>query len=104
MNTFQIIGEIMALGTIINENTKHTVFMELVGHINKLEIRMYLNGWKAGADSDLVEDIYIEDLKGLQKARQQLLKMVLENDIDTSKLPYEIQTIEIKKYKLLEAI
>lgn len=104
MNKYQIIGEIMALGAIINDKTESDVFLDFQGHVDSLTIRVFLEGWKEGKDNDIYEELYIDkpdSFKKLNLIKQRLLKIALEGKIDTSKLPYEIKTIEIKKYRLL---
>lgn len=104
MNKYQLIGEIVALGAIINNNTRNHVFIDFQGHVESLSIRIFLDGWKQRRDADIEERLYADgpdSFKKLNSIKQRLLKMALEGNIDTSKLPYEIETIEIKTYKLL---
>lgn len=105
MNIYQLIGEIMALATIINSNTKSNVFTRFFGHVNIVVIEIFLHGWEKGKDNDIYEELYIDkpdSFKKLNLIKQQLLKIVLENKIDTSKLSYSVETEQIKKYRLLK--
>lgn len=36
----------------INEKTRHTVFFEYIGHVNWIQISVYVNGWKDTSDAD----------------------------------------------------
>jgi len=34
----------------INRTTEHTVFFDFYGHVNKIDIRVYCDGWRSGMD------------------------------------------------------
>lgn len=104
---FKLIGEITALASIINTSTEATVFINFSGHVQLFEIKIYSYGWDSNKDADVIQGVYIDyegSLKKLKKAKQRLVKMALEKKIDLTVLPFEIKTIEIKKYYLSEAV
>lgn len=50
----------------INNNTRHTCFMDISGHINHVYLNLYVNGWEEGKSS-LRMDCKCNDLKNLEE-------------------------------------
>lgn len=44
----ELIQKIMLKAYLVNKNTKHTVFLNFSGHVEWLEMQIYINGWEEG--------------------------------------------------------
>lgn len=100
----EIIGEISKVATLINMQGKHNAFVNDSGHVKRLEIKLYLGGWKSGCDPNIYEDISYDEfyglkksLKKLKKVRDVLNKIYKNGRINMENCNYEI--VEVKHYK-----
>ncbi len=59
----------------INEETKHTVFLDFSGHVNKLEIRIYEKGWKDEEDATLKKEAYIDESDSKEQLKEILKEL-----------------------------
>lgn len=59
----------------INEETKHTVFLDFSGHVNKLEIRIYEKGWKVEEDATLKKEAYIDESDSKEQLKEILKEL-----------------------------
>lgn len=99
----QLIGEITSLAVLITEKTEIDIFVDYAAHVGELGIRVYPEGW---SDDEVFinYDNYINrdsSYAELVKVKRQLIKIAIKGHVDLSKFPYEIETIEIKNYKLI---
>lgn len=53
-------AQLMELALRVNRETKHHVFVNYFGHVEKLEIDIYLDGWKTGRNADWRKDIWFK--------------------------------------------
>lgn len=100
----EVIGDINKIACLINLQGKHHVFVGNQGHVQNIEIRLYLGGWKSGFSASLSEDIYYSEYWGLEKSlnkfkkvRDTLYKIYKNGKINMDNCNYEIE--EIKHYK-----
>ncbi len=106
----QLIGEITSLAALITINTKTDVFSDYSGHVNKLQISIHNKGWHSNSEADVYQEIDCDIHKynkekniytNLNKVKAELIKIARKGEVNFSKLPYEIETIEVKRYTLL---
>lgn len=81
----EVIADIEKVACLINMQGKHNVFIYNQGHVNEIQIRAHLNGWKNNRDPFLSEDIsydinykyfeYEKSLKVLKRVRDTLKKL-----------------------------
>ena len=73
-----LINEIMTKAIEISKNTKSTIFVDYAGHVNWLEVRIFVNGWEENKDYDiniraeLGKEDAIEDLKHILEELKKL--------------------------------
>lgn len=96
----ELIGEIMKVSVLINLQGKHNCFVSDRGHVQKLEIKLHIGGWKSNTDANLSDEISYdreEAIKQLKKVRDTLYKIYKNGKINMENCNYEIE--EIKHYK-----
>ena len=54
----QLVLDIMRLGVEITKNTKTDVFVEYIGHVDQLSVRIYEDGWE-NSKEHYSKDIYL---------------------------------------------
>ena len=54
----QLVLDIMQLGVEISKNTKTDVFVEYIGHVDQLSVRIYEDGWE-NSKEHYSKDIYL---------------------------------------------
>lgn len=69
----KLLQKIISKAYEINENTKHTVFVYFYGHVDQIEIYIYLNGWIADEDEDIYLKTYL-DKKNANIELQEILE------------------------------
>lgn len=99
----QLIGEITSLAVLITEKTEADIFVDYAAHVKALSIKVYPKGWSddevfINYNNYLNKDYSYAELV---KVKRQLIKIVIKGHVDLTKFPYEIETIEIKNYKLI---
>lgn len=109
---YKLIGEIVALAVIVNEKTPATVFIDFMGHVEWIEIKIHQSGWEQCKDYDISEKVYVKKnddenntkkrIKQLNKIKAVLSGICIKGNVDLSVLPYETETIKIKKYSLTD--
>jgi hypothetical protein len=93
----KLTSEIMTLAYMVNETTEYCTFLRFSGHVNNVEITI------AKSRKDYLDKIVTSDFKPngnierLQSAKETLLKILKEKNIDVSGFDYEIE--EIRHYK-----
>lgn len=99
METTMLIGEIMVLAHLVNENTDYCVFVDYAGHVGKLSLRlcesksnytvelaigeMYTNEEFVGA-VDWQEEVFRE----MKLMKLRLRKILRDKKVDYSQLEY----------------
>ena len=74
----ELIKEIMIKACEVNKDTKHTVFITFMGHVEWFNVQIYLNGWKENEEPDINKEIYLDkkyaisDLKFILKELEEL--------------------------------
>ena len=58
----------------ITKNTKHDVFVNFSGHVNWLDVTIYINGWKEIEDPDIKKRAILDS----KKAIKQLTEIIKE--------------------------
>lgn len=74
----ELLQKIIVKAYEVNKNTNHTVFVRFSGHVNWLEVKIFLNGWKEDADEDISYTISLRRdniVEQLQKALEKLEEM-----------------------------
>lgn len=59
----------------INEETKHTVFLDFSGHVDKLQIRIYEKGWKDEEDATLNKEAYLDESTSKEQLKEILKEL-----------------------------
>ena len=54
----KLVLDIMQLGVEISQNTTTDVFVEYIGHVDQLSVRIYKGGWEKGKEH-YSKDIYL---------------------------------------------
>ncbi|GKX29043.1 hypothetical protein SH1V18_15230 [Vallitalea longa] len=57
MNQMVLINEIMRLTLLVNNVSEHTIFIEYAGHVNTLDCRVHVNGWRK--DNKWTKDFHV---------------------------------------------
>jgi hypothetical protein len=100
----QIFGELSALAALItnNKNCKTQIFIEYAGHINEIDIRVFLDGWGINKNPTFTFRGYLTNdsftVQKLRECKHQLIKIARGAKINFDSFPYEIE--EVKHYKL----
>ena len=104
-------GEIIALSCLIGNADNPIEVMNSYakyGCVNKLDINIYLNGWKPNYDPDIFESVDIEErqwntkeeiIGNLQKVKHFLIKLARGCKINFAYLPYEVE--KVKHYNIV---
>lgn len=80
----KLLQKIMLKAYEVNKNTKHTVCVYFYGHVNQIEIYIYLNGWIADKDEDIKRDVYLDertDNKELQEILEKLEGLEMKENV-----------------------
>lgn len=88
-----ILEKIMLKAYKINKETKHKIFINFSGHVNSLNVRIYINGWGANKEPNIDEDIYLDEnnvIKKLEEILREFEKLEKDNYIFTTE---ELKTI-----------
>ena len=62
-----ILEKIMLKAYKINKETKHTIFIRYSGHIDGLNVEIYINGWKERKKPDIDKYIYLDNREDIYK-------------------------------------
>ena len=57
----ELLQKIILKAYEVNKNTKHTIFVCFYGHVNQIEIYIYLNGWKPNKKIDINLGTYLDE-------------------------------------------
>jgi hypothetical protein len=93
----KLTSEIMTLAYMVNEVTDYCTFVRFSGHVNHVEITI------AKSRKDYLNQIATSEFKPngkverLQSAKETLLNILKDKNIDVSEFDYEIE--EIRHYK-----
>lgn len=68
-----MLGKIMELAHKVNTKKRATVFVEYLGHVNLLNVRVFVNGWNEDAEPNIRREAYMDD------AELQDIYLMLEN-------------------------
>lgn len=74
----EIILEIMKIALEKNKRTKNCIFIDFSGHVNKLSIQVYKNGWKEMADADYQKDIFMDIYDNALERLKEILNYLKE--------------------------
>lgn len=119
----ELIQEVLKKCYILNKNTKHSVFVNFYGHVDLLEIEIYLNGWETNKNIDIKLEVYLdkENQKQIIEGLKSILKKLealehedtnllekeknVENKINNKDLEDEdIEIKEIEKTKMIQYV
>ena len=101
-----LVGEIMTLASMVNQFTKFCAFVRFSGHVDQISVDIASSkeeftetkvSGSAYTGSDEDDDRY--SIETLNKLKYRLKKILRENEIDYSKLNYEVE--EVRHYKLV---
>lgn len=59
----------------VNQKTRHTVFLDFMGHVNHFELRVYLNGWREDEEPDIKYDTYLDEKMAMENLEKMLKKL-----------------------------
>lgn len=99
-----LIGEVTALAFLVNQNTKHAVFVDYSGHVDDLELRICTSKEKYNEritqDALYVSGDQARDVeRKLKLLKLQLRKILRDNKVNYNELSYTIR--EERDYHLL---
>lgn len=105
-----VIGEISKVANLINIEGKHHVFVEDLGHVQQLSVKIHKGGWKENAIPTLSQSIYycsysnytkeeenefqIGILKELKIIRDTLYKFFKNDQVSMKNRGYDIEKIK----------
>lgn len=69
----ELLQKIMLKAYEVNENTKHDIFLRFAGHVNQIELNIFLNGWR-----DDYPDIKFETYLYNENSAMEILKSMLK--------------------------
>ena len=73
----ELLQKIMLKAYEINKNTKHTIFVNFVGHVEWLEVQVHLNGWEENKGKDIELTAHL-DKENANVELQKILKKLEE--------------------------
>lgn len=94
-----LLGEVQMLGYLVNEHTKHAVFIDFSGHVKSLRIRIASS--KENFIEDLtVDEFYVEPERwGDPTQKLKLLKLRLRKILRDNKIPYNELNYSIREVR-----
>lgn len=60
------IEKIICLGVEISFLKIHDVFVDYSGHVNLIDVRIYLGGWRNNENADLIYRAYLDSESGIK--------------------------------------
>lgn len=71
----ELIQKIMLKAHEVNKNTEHAVFAEFMGHVNWVQVRVYLNGWKENSNPDIKIETCLDEKFAIENLQYMLNKL-----------------------------
>lgn len=79
------INDLMMLAAeMMQTDDKHKFFIEYYGHVQKIEIRYYENGWSAWTDNKpIIKSVYTDNKDSLEQIEELYFwfKLLLNNEL-----------------------
>ena len=60
----------------IQSSGKASVFISFSGHVNHIEVRIYLPAWKANADADFITTAYLDNQDDFDKFEEEMNRFI----------------------------
>lgn len=107
LGSLKNIHKILSLLFEIQNQRKAHVFLDIQGHCNWFNIRIFLGGWSSKHEIDYQLDmVYFDDSKSIKQVEQEL-QNILDTSYNTEELKIirekELNEIERKQYEKLKA-
>lgn len=80
-----MLGQILKLACKVNAEKKATIFLNFSGHVDWLELKVFVNGWSMNADADIYETTYVSNNESLEKMLS-ILKNLDTNEPQVTKI------------------
>lgn len=95
----KVIAEISEVATLINLETEHEVFIDMRGHVKRIQFQFYEEGWTSNKEATYFDEMYFDEknIKRLRGVLDTLRKVYKNGRVKSKNFDYEIE--EIKHYK-----
>jgi len=60
----------------IHSSKKATVFFELSGHVEKIEVRIYIPEWKPDTEADIRLEAYLDNPQSFERFEQEITRFI----------------------------
>ncbi|MDU4598167.1 MAG: hypothetical protein E6Y49_09440 [Clostridium sporogenes] len=102
----ELIGEISKIATKINLEGKQQVFISIRGHVQKIQIEFYKDGWETYREPTFEDNISFDPhddleiaIKKLRGILDTLRKLYKNSQVNKTNFDYEKEVIKHYKFK-----
>jgi glucuronate isomerase len=60
----------------IHNSKKATVFFEFSGHVEKIEVRIFIPAWKPDAEADIKVEAYLDNPQSFETFEQEITRFI----------------------------
>ena len=79
----ELLQKIISKAYEVDKNTKHTIFVNFMGHVKWLEVQVHLNGWKENQSKDIELTAHLDEKEAISELQNILDKLEeLEKNVE----------------------